>query len=136
MMSRPPKTYAEAVDELGGQPWRPLDHTEQWFLDEEPPREPNTASFRIPRPSNRLWLGLGTALAVGLVALLVIPAAGLPSATAAKAPPMVTPPMVTRPAVMRPAVTQPVVTRPASPPTAKAVASQPQSRVRHHRKRR
>jgi hypothetical protein len=73
-MSRPsnkPRTYSEALEDLGGLPWRSLDHTEQWFLVEEPAREPDTAAFRIPRPSNRLWLGLGALGAVCLIALLL-----------------------------------------------------------------
>src|SRR2546421_12431974 len=65
------RTYAEALEALGGQPWRTLDGTEQWFLVEEPdpsePRrdEPDTDAFRIPRPSNRWWMAIRAAAIAG-----------------------------------------------------------------------
>jgi hypothetical protein len=137
-MSRPSRarTYAEALEDFGGQPWRTLDGTEQWFLVEEPdhPREPDTASFRIPRPSNRWWLVLGAATVAGALCAVLV---GSAVATPAQPPP---PPaqiqVVAPPPPVAPAVAMAQVTPPAStvtqPPRAKPA---PIKRPLKHRRR-
>lgn len=135
---RKQKTYAEALEELGGVPWRALEGTEQWFLIEEEPRkkEPDTDAFRIPRASNRVWIALAAALlSGGLFALLVVPAAA-PTRLAIAAPAaqivFMTPPPA--PVATLAAVTLP----PAAAVTAAPLPVHPRVFRRHfkHRKRR
>jgi hypothetical protein len=42
------RTYAEAVDELGGAPWRHFDNTERWFV---PTPDTPSVVVVIGRPS-------------------------------------------------------------------------------------
>ena len=98
------------MEELGGQPWRTLDGTEQWFLVEESDQsdsrreqEMDTAAFHIPRPSNKWWMvGGAAAIAGGLFAALI----GSAVATPAPAPPP--PPQIIVVAVPPPPAPPPV----------------------------
>jgi hypothetical protein len=138
-VSRPShaKTYAEALEELGGRPWRTLDGTEQWFLvDDEPEereQELDTAAFRIPRPSNRWWVAAGAAaVAGGIFAVLV------GSAVATPAPPPPAPPAQIYVVAPPPPPPAPMVVAQVTPPASVATQnSKPapiKKRIKHRRK--
>jgi hypothetical protein len=143
-------SYAESLEGLGGQPWRTLEGTEQWFLLDDPNEEPlplpappaPAPSPSIDRarppsvvvdleagmdteqfkiPSKRIWQTTGgQSLIAGLIAIGVVAAL----AAASSARPMVAPPPIVivqaAPPVVIPAPPAPA---PPPPPQRPAVAA-------------
>jgi hypothetical protein len=115
------RTYAEALEDMGGEPWRKFNGTEQWFLlDEKEAREESrpttidTGQFRIPKPSlaewlqkRLIWLTLGGFALTGVVVAAVLPRASLaaPPPIVINVPPpvQIAPPIQVAPAPVAPA---------------------------------
>jgi hypothetical protein len=126
-------SYAESLEGLGGQPWRTLEGTEQWFLLDDPnedplplppapesPRPPSvvvdleaemdTEQFKIP--SKRIWQTTGgQSLLAGLIAVGVV--AALAAASSARPVAAPAPIIIVQAA---PPLTLPAPPAPAPPP--------------------
>ena len=156
------RTYAEALEELGGEPWRKFNGTEQWFLidekdddeearpktDESRPTTIDTAQFRIPKPSlaewlqrRLIWLTLGGFALTGIAVAAALPRASLaapPPAIVITVPPPVQiapPPLPPTPAPP-PAQVAPPAPRLALAASAPAARKKPFKKLPRARKRR
>jgi hypothetical protein len=123
------RTYAEALEELGGRPWREHEGTEQWFLVDDPrpatqdasrPPTMDTDAFRIPkRGLLDGWRRIVSVAAGVCVLALVIAAIAMPSShPAAPVAPAAAPPTAPPP----PAPPPPAPPPPAPPSVAQAPA--------------